>query len=230
MKVLAIVPARSGSKGVPDKNMKRVGGKTLIFRACQVGVESRCDQVVVSTDSKRYKDEGLVAGAKVPGLRPPALADDETPMMDVIQHMVEKMENKEGRYDAIVLLQPTSPFRTAEDINAALDILAEGADSVVSVIPVAGHNNAFQQLIEVEGHLTFVANDDYKYTRRQDMPECYIRNGAIYAFKRDLLEGDNPSFFGTDCRKYLMDPAKTVNIDTPEDLARAKILWGELFF
>lgn len=222
MTILGLIPARSGSKGVPGKNLRELEGRSLIAWAAETGRQSRCTRLVLSTDSAEYADEGRRVGLEVPELRPPEIAGDDTPMMNVVQHMVAVCERDGTRFDRIVLLQPTSPFRRGRDVDACLDLLDEGAQSAVSVVPVPGHHNAWHQLVERDGRLEFVVNRGYAVTRRQDMPACWIRNGAVYALRRELLDRDPPTFFGEDCRKYEMPLEDAVNIDDLEDFSDAQ--------
>lgn len=224
--ILGIVPARGGSKGVRGKNLKKVGGSSLIAHAVKVGMESLCDEVVLSTDSAAYAQEGLKAGAHVPCLRPKSLAQDSTPMMGVIEHMVEMVEAEGERVDIVVLLQPTSPFRRARDVDNCIKLLKKSkTDSVVSVVRLPDHYNPCTVLWQGKKGLYFPLNKDYKYSRRQDMPPAWIRNGAIYVFRRELLRRRKPTFFGEKMLPYEMDARFHVNIDAPEDLARARKLW-----
>ncbi|MGE4158103.1 MAG: acylneuraminate cytidylyltransferase family protein [Planctomycetota bacterium] len=225
--ILCIVPARGGSKGVPGKNLKKVGGRSLIAHAVKVGMESVCDEVALSTDSPAYAREGLKAGAHVPCLRPGHLAKDSTPMMGVIQHMVAEIEKEGERVDIVVLLQPTSPLRTAKDVDRSIKLLKRSrADSVVSVVRVPDHYNPCTILWQGKKGLYFPLNKDYKYSRRQDMPPAWIRNGAIYVFRRELLKRRKSTFFGEKMLPYEMDPRFHVNIDAPEDLKKARSLWS----
>lgn len=224
--ILGIVPARGGSKGVPGKNLKKVGGRSLIAHAACVGLQSLCDRVVLSTDSPEYAREGLRSGLEVPGLRPQRFAQDSTPMMDVIRHMVNLVEGERAKVDTVVLLQPTSPFRSARDVDACLTLLKQKqADSVVSVVRVPDHFNPCTVLWKGKKGLYFPLNKNYRYSRRQDMPPAWIRNGAIYVFRRELLDRKKPTFFGEHMLPYEMEERFHVNIDAPGDLLRARKLW-----
>ncbi len=142
LEILGLIPARGGSKGIPGKNLRLLGGRSLVARAVESGIKSlRLARLILSTDSEAIAEEGRRAGAEVPFLRPADLAKDDTPSSAVVVHALEWLERNEGRLpDILVLLQPTAPLRQARHIDEALELLVtSGARSVVSVTPVPGH-------------------------------------------------------------------------------------------
>ena len=143
MRVLGLIPARGGSKGVPGKNIKLLGGHPLLDYTARAALASRClARVILSTDDEAIAAVGRSAGIEVPFLRPGELATDQAPTLPVIQHAVRYLEGQGDSFDAICLLQPTNPFRRPEDIDACIDLLeARKADAVVSVLPVPAEFN-----------------------------------------------------------------------------------------
>jgi len=151
MKILGIIPARGGSKGVPGKNIKHLAGKPLISFSIDAAKDSSLSKVIVSTDDEQIAAVARELGADVPFLRPDFLASDTAKSLDVSRHALLTMEKSDNlQYDAIMLLQPTTPFRTTEDINQAIELLIANpdADSVISVVDVQGHHPARMKYLE----------------------------------------------------------------------------------
>ncbi len=224
LRIVALVPARGGSKGIPGKNLRMAGGKSLVRRAVESGLESRrVSRVLLSTDSEAIAEEGRNAGAEVPFLRPEELAKDDTPSFAVVVHALEWLQRNEGRLpDILVLLQPTAPLRQARHIDEALDLLvSSGARSVVSVTPVPGHHHpAWQFSIRDDALFPYLETGRVP-PRRQDLPPTYTRNGAVYAaWTETWLTGTMA--YGPGCVPYVMEPEDSVNVDGPEDLALAE--------
>ena len=212
MRIIGIIPARGGSKGVPKKNIKPLHGKPLISYTIKVAKESKhINQVYVSTDDPEIGEISKQYGAEVPFLRPEELATDDTPTLPVIQHMARYVENKWGRLDIVVTLQPTSPLRTAQDIDKTIQKLIDTkADSVVSVFEVETHPYLTASLDE--DRLNWLYSEE-KRGRRQDFPNVYSLNGAIYATERNTLL-DNNSLYGKDTRAYIMSLERSMDIDS----------------
>jgi CMP-N,N'-diacetyllegionaminic acid synthase len=224
---LAIIPARGGSKGLPRKNLQRLSGKPLIAHTIEAARVARSLQrIVVSTESPEIAEVGRQYGAEVPFLRPPELAGDETPTLPVLQHVLTQLDATEGcTPEIIVVLQPTSPLRRAEDIDKAVDLLERsGADSVVSLC-AAEHHPAWMKRLEGDRVLPFLENAP-EYTRRQDMPPVYRLNGAIYITRRRILMEEN-HILGQDTRGLVMDAESSVDIDTLFDLKLADLIMQE---
>lgn len=226
LEILGLIPARGGSKGIPGKNLRLLGGRSLVARAVESGLESRLvSRIILSTDSEAIAGEGRRAGAEVPFLRPADLAKDDTPSSAVVVHALEWLERNEGRLpDILVLLQPTAPLRQAHHIDEALDLLVtSGARSVVSVTPVPGHYHPSWQFSIRDGALFPFMEKGKVPPRRQDLPPTYTRNGAIYAaWTETWLAGTMA--YGPGCVPYIMRPGESVNIDSPEDLELAEFL------
>lgn len=222
MRILYLIPARGGSKGIPGKNIKEFLGKPLIChtidhaRAAGAADEDIC----VSTDSEKIRKVAEDYGIKVPFLRPDHLATDTAGSYEMILHALE-WQHRHGRdYDLVVLLQPTSPLRRGEDITGALDLWRPGIDMVVSVCEAATnpYYNAFET--DSEGNL-HISKGDGHYTRRQDAPKVWEYNGAVYVMDSDSLRRMPMSKFPAR-RPYVMPAERSVDLDTPADWIRAE--------
>jgi CMP-N-acetylneuraminic acid synthetase len=217
--VVGLIPAREGSKGIPRKNLAPLLDKPLLQWTMEAAVASRClATAVVSTDSDEIADLATGFGLQVLR-RPPELAADDTPMLDVVHHALGELDPCE----VLVLLQPTSPLRSATHIDDAVGILLEtGADSVVSVVrvPHRYHPGSLLELVDER----LVPLSQANATRRQDKPALYARNGpAVLAFRPAAVHRSQ-SLFGRDCRPYLMRPEDSIDIDDPLDLELAAFL------
>ena len=223
--VLAVVPARAGSKGVPGKNERLLAGKTLVARAAEAARESGVvDRCILSTDSERIAGLGRAAGLEVPFLRPAELARDESPMQPVIEHALLSVEHDGFRPDVVLVLQPTAPLRRGEHIAAAVRLLEEtGADSVVTVVEIPGHMSP-QYAMRISGdQLEPFLPEGASITRRQDVEPAYSRDGTVYAVRRDVL-AERHDLYGTDCRPLVLPAAESITIDSPEDWAAAEAI------
>jgi CMP-N,N'-diacetyllegionaminic acid synthase len=227
-KILAIITARGGSKGVPRKNIRPVCGKPLIAYSIETAllVRERLYRIIVSTDDAEIANISRQSGAEVPFLRPAELAADKTPTLPVLQHAVRFIEDQDKvRLEWILLLQPTSPLRSKDDIMATLELTESGGcDSVISVVQTPTHP-LFMKRIEKGQLLSF--SDvlvEKEGTRRQDaQPPAYVRNGAIYLTRRDVLMEQN-SIWGEFIRPYVMPAERSVNVDSELDLKLAELM------
>ena len=230
--MLGLLTARGGSKGIPRKNLKPLAGKPLISytidaaRAAHLaGVLGR---VILSTDDEEIAEYAGSQGCEVPFMRPAELAHDETPHLPVVQHAVNWLaKHRAYRPEAVVLLQPTSPIRRVEHITQAIDLLAtDGVDSVVSVSAVSAHMNPMRMLrVDPNGLATlFVTGEPVRrrIQRRQDMPEAWVMNGAIYAFRTGVLFAEEPSLYGESTAALPLPDPFGLSIDTPEDWSDAE--------
>ena len=229
-RVLAVIPARGGSKGVPRKNLRPVGGKPLIAHTIATALAGRdlFHRVVVSTDDAETADVARRCGAEVPFLRPAELAGDRVPTYPVLQHAVREIEALDGvRLDWVFLLQPTVPFREVADLRAALDLAyAGGCDSVISVVQVFAVHPILMKRIEDDRLVPFCL-EEKEGTRRQDYdPPAYMRNGSIYLTRRDVLM-ERDSIWGDVIRPYVMPPERSVSIDDERDLRLADLIARE---
>lgn len=220
-KILAIIPARGGSKGVPRKNIRLVGGKPLIAYSIEAAkaVGDLFHRVIVSTDDPEIAEISKTYGAEVPFLRPENLGDDKMPMVPVLQHAVNFIEEQDQiKLDWVFLLQPTAPMRTPEDIRAAIQIAQEGSsDSVISVVQVFAVHPILMKKIDGNRLLPFCI-EEKEGTRRQDyQPAAYMRNGSIYLTRRDVIMNDG-SIWGKEICPYVMPEERSLNIDSEQDL------------
>ncbi|MCB0704437.1 MAG: acylneuraminate cytidylyltransferase family protein [Saprospiraceae bacterium] len=225
MKILAVIPARGGSKGVPQKNIKSLAGKPLIAYTIEAAKGSEeLSRWIVSTDDEAIAQVSKEWGAAVPFMRPEALATDSAKAIPVIQHALEEMEKMDGtQYDAVLMLQPTTPYRTSADIDAAIRLLREsGADSVISVVDVEGHHPARMKFLQDGRLIDPPYCEAYENQPRQELEPMYLRNGAIYLTRRETIL--NNSFKGSDCRALVMENERSVNIDTMLDFELAEFM------
>lgn len=223
MKILGIIPARGGSKGIPGKNIKPLAGKPLIAFTIEVASQSALSDVIVTTDDADIMEIAIQYGAKVPFIRPAELASDTSKSIDVSLHAMHAMEALDNSiYDAIMLLQPTAPFRTMEDINACIALLNNNvnADSVISVVDVKAHHPARMKFLENGMLIDPPFCEAYENQNRQELQAMYIRNGAIYLTRRETLL--QHSYKGAKCLAYVMPEIRSANIDTLHDFELAE--------
>ena len=226
MKVLGIVTARGGSKGVPRKNVRLLAGKPLIQYTAEAARAAKLlTKTILTTDDKEIAEVGRQCGLEVPFLRPPELARDDTPTLPVLQHAVRFLEDRGEFFDAICLLQPTNPMRQSSDIDACVALLEKtGVDSVVTVLPVpAEYNPHWVYFRNDDGTFRLSTGEKTPIPRRQLLPPAFHREGSVYVMRRAVLMLKN-SLFGDTLAGQLMDPARSVNIDTMEDWAEAEKL------
>lgn len=225
--VLAVIPARGGSKGVPRKNIQPLAGKPLIAYTIEAArASSRLTRVVVSTEDEEIAAVSRAHGADVPFMRPPELATDAARSLPVVQHAIREMERIDGRtYDIVVMLQPTTPLRQGTDIDRGIDLLiSTGADSVVSVVDVEGHHPFRMKRLLEDGRLINYIDQGFEDMRpRQELPRVYLRSGALYVARRHVVM-EAGSLVGADCRGIVVASERAVNIDTALDLVLASYL------
>lgn len=222
---LGVIPARGGSKGVPNKNITALRGKPLIAYTIEAALASEeLSDVVVSTDSEKISECAEQYGIPVQELRPSHLATDEAKTLDVLVFEISQYESKRGiDIDTIALLQPTCPFRTATDIDDAIRCFrASRAESLVSVYDASSVHPAIMYYYEGE-RLVPVLEAQHRRRRRQDRRPVYVRNGAIYVSSRSLVM-DRGLVMAESPEAYFMPPARSVNIDEPFDLEFAEWL------
>ncbi len=224
--VLGIVLARGGSKGIPRKNVALLAGRPLLaYTAGPALAARRLNRVVLSTEDAEIAEIGRNLGLEVPFLRPAALAADDTPAIDVLLHAVRALEADGPPVDAVFTLQPTTPLRTAEDIDGAVALLDRtGADSVISFVEVGDRHPARMKYVDAEGR---VADPPFAEAvegqRRQDLPTLYLREGSVYLTRRNVLV-DHRSLKGADCRAWIVPADRACNIDEPVDWIIAEAL------
>lgn len=222
-RILGVIPARGGSKAIPKQNIKSLLGRPLIAYTIVPARESRLlTRVVVSSEDEEVIEVARNYGAEVPFVRPQELADDLSLLTDVAKHAVLEVEKREGRkYDYVAVLPPTTPLRTATDIDRALRKLIEtGADSVISVTKV-GHCHPMRMKRIVHDRLIDYVEEEVENMPKKLLPPVYVRNEAIYAVRREVLVNQN-SFKGRFSCPYLMPPERSIIIDTKLDFLLAE--------
>lgn len=217
MRVLGLIPARGGSKSIPHKNLVDLGGVPLIQWTIQAALGSNLERVVVSTDDDEIAEISKSLGAEVPFKRPAELSSDQTLSIDVVLHALDVLEKD---FDAVMMLQPTSPFRTSIDIEGAIKII-DGASSVISVVPVEGTHPARMKFVEDGVLIDPPFAETIENMPRQELRPMYIRNGAIYLTRISDLR--HRTFKGALSRALIMPKGRSINIDTGFDLALARV-------
>lgn len=223
LRVLGLVPARGGSKGVPGKNARPLAGLPPLARAIRCGqLSGVLDRIVVSTDDAALAELARAAGALVPALRPPELAADESPMIDAVLHMLEVLRGEGYEPEAVALLQPTSPLRTPEHVRAAVSLLGPEAESVCSVTEVPRElcPHYVMRLTE-SGYLDYFLPEGRRYKRRQDVPAAFRRDGTIFLTRTGVLR-EARDFYGERCVPMVVPGEQSLSIDTPDQWAEAE--------
>ena len=226
-KRLALIPARSGSKGVPGKNIRLIGGRSLLSLAIAAARESRLfDRIFVSTDSADYAMEAGREGVETPWLRPAELAADTALVADTIRHTLEEFARLGEHFDTVSLLEPTSPLRLPADIAAVVEAAeTAGWDAAFTVSAVPVHYHPLKQYqLDGEGAARLVMDSASPNVNRQSLSRTFIRNGVAYAVRSGAFL-QSGSVNGTRARAIVID-RPVVSIDTDEDFAAAAALMG----
>lgn len=224
MRILGLIPARGGSKGVPEKNIKNLAGQPLLAYTSEVALKSKyLSEVIVSSDDPQIITVAKELGVAVPFIRPSVLALDTTPTIDVIIHALEWYQAQNIFFDAVCLLQVTSPFRTVPFLDAAIEkFMASGCDSLVSVQQVPHEYNPHWTFeMNSKGNLKIATGKEQIISRRQDLPTAYHRDGSIYITTTEVLLRDH-SLYGKATAFIESDPELYVNIDTLADWVKAE--------
>ncbi len=226
-KILAIIPARGGSKGIVGKNIKELNGKPLIAYTIEEAKKSKyINRIIVSTDNEEIANVSKKYGAEVPFLRPLELAQDDTPTIECVIHMLNVLKENENYIpDYVCLLQCTSPLRTFNDIDGTIEkLLSTGLDSAASVCEV--EVNPYWTNIFNGERLEYFLKDGKKISRRQDLPKIYRLNGAVYVAKYDVLKNEM-TFESEYTTGYVMDKNSSIDIDDIVDFKFAELLMKE---
>lgn len=212
-RVLAVVTARGGSKGVPRKNLREAGGRPLLGWSIAAGQASRyIDRLVLSSEDHEIMAAALRLGCEVPFVRPPELAADDTPSIEPVLHALGQLPG----YNYVVLLQPTSPLRTSEDIDRCLELCEQqGAPACVSVRR-SRENPYWTFRIGPDGYMSPVVGNGNHSGRRQDYPIFFVLNGAVYVARPDWLKRTR-SFVAADTIAYVMPEERSLDIDEEKD-------------
>lgn len=222
-KFLGIIPARSGSKGLQGKNIKDLNGKPMIAYSIEAAKNSNIfDDIIVSTDSQEYANISLEYGASIPFLRPEYLSTDTATTNDVVEYTIKELKNVGKEYDYFMILQPTSPLRTFEDIVGAVNLLFEkGGNSVVSVCE-AEHSPLYMNTLDESLCMNGFLAKDIR-TRRQELPKYYRLNGAIYICDVSYFLRYK-YFYGEKSYAYIMDKKRSIDIDDELDFIFAQYI------
>ncbi|AEB75675.1 cytidylyltransferase domain-containing protein [Clostridium botulinum] len=225
-KILAIIPARGGSKGIHHKNIMKICNKPLIAYSIEAANESKyIDYILVSTDDEDIKDVSLEYGAKVPFLRPKEISDDKAKSIDVVLHAIDYLKKYNEEFDYVVLLQPTSPLRTMEDIDKGIEnIINSKVDSLISICE-CDENPVLMRTIE-NNKLNTIFEFKGDNLRRQELPKFYIFNGALYINKVDMLLNEK-AFVNEDTMPFIMDRYKSIDIDNMLDAKIVELILKE---
>lgn len=221
---IAIIPARAGSRGLKDKNIKDLLGKPLMAYTIEAALKSGCFcEVVVSTDSAEYAEIAQKYGAKVPFLRSEENSSDVAGSWDVVREVLNQYSNQEG-FEYVALLQPTSPLRTAQHIQEAFDCIERyQAKNIVSVVET-NHPVAWCFPLSKDFSMQKFAESPDSYKRRQDLPKYYHENGAIYLVSAEAIQNREYNLYADHCHAYVMDKKSSIDIDDGLDFVMVKAL------
>lgn len=225
-RVLGLVPARAGSKGIARKNVRLLQGRPLLdYTAAAALAARRLTRVLLSTDDPEIAEVGRQAGLEVPFIRPAELATDDTAMGPVVRHALLALQELGDRYDAVCLLQPTVPFRLPGEIDDCIALLTRtGADTVITVAPVPPTFNPHWVFVaDAEGLLRLSTGEDRPIARRQDLPPAFHRDGSVYVTRSEVVV-EQGSLFGARVVGSVVARTAHVNIDGPADWAAAEAI------
>jgi len=228
-RILAIIPARGGSKGVPGKNLKDLNGKPLIAWTIEAAKKSRyIDEIVVSTDYKAIAKAAIKYGATVPFKRPKELASDNAKMIDVMSHCIRFFQNAGDDYDIIILLQPTSPLRSAHDIDKAIGFFIEkGAKAVVGVVECE-HSPQLANILPKDLNMNKFLIKNIGNKNRQELEAYYRINGAVYLADIDFIISRR-DWYGPNTFAYIMRRENSVDIDNLFDFMLAEFIMNRKY-
>lgn len=223
--VVGLVTARGGSKGIPRKNLRLLAGRPLIAWTIEAAKHSRSlRRVIVSTDDAEIAEVGCQWGAEVPFTRPAELAGDTSPHVGVVLHALDWLAEHEGREpDWVMLLQPTSPLRTAEDIDAAIDLAERNETDAVVGVTEPRHHPFLMHRMDEDGRLSKFMPSDLAYAARQSLPPVFATNGAIYLIRSKCLRSTG-TLTPEGCHGLVMPATRSLDIDSAEDLALAELV------
>ncbi len=230
MTLLAIVPARGGSRGVPGKNIAPVAGKPLIAWTLEAAHGASClDRVIVSSDNQEIIEISASYGVEAPFVRPEELAGDDTPGIMPVLHAIKWLgENENYHPDFVVLLQPTSPLRTSEDIDSAFKLAIEkNAESVVSVVPTH-HHPYWTKKVTPDGQMEDFIPQAQAPQVRQELTDAYALNGAVYIARSKFVLKEK-GWYADNTYAYIMPPERSLDVDTSWDLYLADLLLKEKY-
>lgn len=227
MKILGLIPARGGSKGIPRKNIKSLNGKPLLYHTIDEAKKSvLSEELILSSEDEEIINMAKARGVSVPFIRPVELSQDNTPSIEVMIHALNYFNDNGIYFDAVCLLQVTNPFRSASLINQAAEKFVKGDfESIISVSPIPhNYNPNWAYYLDQSGmNLNRVLDHEPLISRRQDLNESYYRDGAIYITKTDVILNQK-SIYGKNIGYVLSDSLERINIDTEEDWINAEVV------
>ena len=222
--MLAVIPARGGSKGVPHKNIRDLDGKPLIAYTIEAAIKSKVfDKIVVSTDSSEIAEIAQRYGAEVPFIRPKDLSGDFSSSDDVVLHAIDYFKRKGKEFEYVCKLQPTSPLRNETHIMEAYQLLKDSNSNFVVSVCECEHSPLWTGTLDEKKSLNRFINEYVKGACRQKLPKYYRLNGAIYMGKTEALE-DNKSFFGKNGTAFIMNQEESIDIDSLLDFKIVEII------
>ncbi|MDP2939780.1 MAG: acylneuraminate cytidylyltransferase family protein [Candidatus Omnitrophota bacterium] len=228
--ILAIIPARGGSKGLPQKNILPLVNKPLIAWTIKQALKSKyLDRVIVSTDSLEIARISKKYSAEIPFLRPSGLASDKAKMTDVVLHVIDWLKKRGKIYDLIMLLQPTSPLRSSEDIDKSIKLLFKKKARAIVSVCVSEHHPYWNTILLRNGKIKGFLKPEFIDKNRQQLPIFYRLNGAIYLAYTSYLKSYK-SFLGSSTYAYIMSPERSVDIDSTFDFKFAEFLLSRKAF
>ena len=227
-KVLAIIPARGGSKGLPGKNIKKLNGKPLLAYSIETAIQSDVfDKIIVSTDDEKIAKTAKNYGAEVPFIRPAKLATDTAKSIEVLVHAIKWLEDKGENYDYVMKLQPTSPLRKKEDIVKAMDLLLKKDGNSVISVSECDHHPLWANTLEDDLKMNEFIRDEVKGKNRQELPKYYELNGVIFLSKVEVLLRTK-DWYGKESYAYVMDSKRAIDIDNIIDFELAEIIMRKI--
>jgi len=224
MRRIAIIPARSGSKGLRDKNIKLLNGKPLIAYSIEAAKASGLfDIVMVSTDSKEYADIARIWGADVPFLRSERLSTDGANSWDVVAEVLNRYEEEGQTFEAFALLQPTSPLRTAQDIKQSIEQMEKSGANAIVGVTTSDHSPLWSNSLPPDLSMSDFLRKEVLMTPRQQLPDFYRINGAMYLVKTSYFN-EGHDIYRDKCYAYIMDKKHSVDIDDEVDFFLAQVI------
>lgn len=229
MSRIAIIPIRSGSKGLIDKNIRILNGKPLVAYSIECALKSQqFDRVFVSTDSYQYAKISIKYGAEASFLRSNQTSSDASSSWDVVREVIDYFEEKGVFFDEIMLLQATSPLRTIDDIKGSIELFYNRNANAVQSVTVMEHSPLWANTLPEDGLMDDFFNTQYDSLPRQCLPQYYRENGAIYLIKRNILQKSNEEMLLKGCYAFIMPPERSIDIDTEFDFKIAELYLKEM--
>jgi CMP-N,N'-diacetyllegionaminic acid synthase len=221
---IAVIPARSGSKGLPNKNVIDLKGKPLMYYTIKAALDSGCfEEVMVSTDSERYAEIARKCGASVPFLRSEKMSGDTAGSWDTVREVLSNYKQFGKSYDYVALLQPTSPLRTADDIKQVFERLQKTESHNAVTVTEVDHPVQWCFRLPATGLMDEMAASPYSYMRRQELEKYYRENGAVYVVDAEKIMDSGYNFYADKCVGCIMPREKSIDIDKKIDLLLAEV-------